>query len=439
MLLRPYQLRDLALINAAPARRILFVATVAYGKSVLIHALAEQEPGRTLVLSNRRQVVGQLADRLGDRATVSTVQAADRRLAAGRLAEPDQILIDEAHKGGGAAQYARILDAFPAARVVGFTGTPTLAILPPSGPFQVVIEGESAAALTAAGMLAPLRYFGVRRQLNLAGVATRGDDYDAASLVAELDRARINGDAVAAYRDHSAGRPCLAFAVSITHAERVQDNFRAAGIASEIMTGGDKPDVRAGKIARLAAGGLLINIDTLTEGFDAPWLHAILDLAPTKSLARHLQRHGRVARAHPGKTAGLVLDCAGNTLRHGTITEARDWLAGDSDPAKKTADGQLFSIRQCQHCLAIHETGPDCCPSCGTTYARERRVSAAVQARLDELAAEEIERARKAAAWARKNEESACRTLADWQALGRRRGHHAGWAFHRFKARASRP
>jgi hypothetical protein len=47
------------------------------------------------------------------------------------------------------------------------------------------------------------------------------------------------------------------------------------------VTRSDKDAERESKLAWLRAGGLLINVDVLMEGYDFDRLHAILDLAPT--------------------------------------------------------------------------------------------------------------------------------------------------------------
>lgn len=124
--LRPYQKKDLDALRQAMqegARRILFQASVGYGKSliILLLALAYQHIGGGVqVLSNRKAVVKQLKGRTGEKQgiAVMTVQAAAARLA--KLTYPKIILVDEFHMGGAAAQYGSVFDAFPDAIIIGF-------------------------------------------------------------------------------------------------------------------------------------------------------------------------------------------------------------------------------------------------------------------------------------------------------------------------------
>lgn len=438
MLLRPYQ-SDLV-ARSAGADNVIIHAPTGAGKTVIQATLAEQESARggwVLALSHRKHLRDSLAAAVGSHGESITIQAAARRI----TRPPTVILIDECHHAVSPT-YRALLDAYPAARRIGLTATTVPGL---SELFSRFESGPSTAELIAAGYLCRPRYVAPALPIDLSGVGVRAGEYDAAALLRAIERSRVAGDAIAAYRQHGAARPALIFCASIAHAEATAAEWRGAGISTAVITGSTPDDERRMLIADLAAGRVaaIASVGVLFEGVDVPAAAVAVLLRPTLSSVVHLQSLGRVLRTRPGKADALIIDCAGNLMRHGTAELDRAWtidgLAGDSDPTRKTADGQLLSIRQCQHCLAIHETGPDCCPSCGTTYARERRVSAAVQARLDELAAEEIERARRAAARARKNEEATCRTLADWQALGRRRGHHVGWAFHRFKARASRP
>lgn len=131
-MLRDYQQLDTDALRRAMqegARRILFEASVGYGKSVVIEYLAAAYSTvgkRVWVLSNRSAVVDQLAKRASHMpgVAVMTIQAADRRRDALALMPAHLVLVDEAHMGGSAAQYARVMDCAPGAHVVAFTGTP---------------------------------------------------------------------------------------------------------------------------------------------------------------------------------------------------------------------------------------------------------------------------------------------------------------------------
>lgn len=442
--LRDYQLTDLEKVRAIirrGGRRILFVATVSYGKTAVFSHIAHSYAARgkrVLILAHRTRLVGQAIERVGfsELITISTIQGVARRLE--RIPAPDVVIVDEAHRGGAGAQYRSVYDAFPDALVLGFTGTPTPDLFSVF-PVEDMVEGETAATLTARGFLAPVRYY-CPSVVDLRGVRTVAGEYDPASLVEALEKSSIAGDAIQSYREHCAGRPTILFAVNVSHGLSIQREFTAAGIHAEVITGKDKETEQERKLAHLYAGGLLIAIDTISEGFSFEELHAIISMRPTRSTALWIQHVGRVARAAPGKAFDLVLDHACNTLRHGTITDCRDWRAVDQPPPKDqvTAEGELFRIRQCEQCYFIAEAGPACCPACGAPFGKERRISFQEKVRLEEIAAAELRRRREEMARAKRREEGQAQSLASLLDLEKQRGYRPGWARARWAARQRR-
>lgn len=438
--LRKYQREDYADLQARIekcARRLLFEGSVGYGKSLIIQRLAHDyadqgEP--VLVLSNRRAVVDQLRKRAAGKSliTTSTVQSIVRRI--DRIQAPALVLIDEAHMGGAAAQYQRVLDAFPDAVVVGFTGSPTPDL------FDVLTEhvpGRTPAWLTEHGYLAPLRYVCPSRP-EIIQARVRNGEYNPDDLLDAMNAKDICGDAIASYRRWCAGRPTLLFAIHVKHAEAVAGEFRADGIPCEVLTGKDNAEETTRKLDWIRQGGLLIAVDKVSAGFDLPDLHAIISLRPTKSAQLWVQQMGRVARVKNDGGPGWVIDHSGNTLRLGTLTLERDWRERDPEVEKdtQTADGDSLAVRQCDACMFIWELpGPSVCLSCGHDCGRDQRISKREKIRLDEIEAAEIERQHQAAKAAeqkaRRSEERQCSTIEDWIALARKRGYKTAWAYKR--------
>ncbi|MGY6410766.1 MAG: DEAD/DEAH box helicase [Alkalilacustris sp.] len=441
--LRGYQEKDVAKLRSAlkaGARRVLFQASVGYGKSLVILLLALAYAaigGGVLVLSNRKAVVKQLKGRTGGRSgiAVMTVQAAAARLA--KLTYPKIILVDEFHMGGAAAQYGSVFDAFPEAIVVGFTGTPT----PES--FKVLpthIKGHDAAWLTVHGFLAPLRYVCPGKP-DLSKVRTKGGDYVVTDLEKAMNRRDICGDAIASYRDHCVGKPTLVFCCTVKHAEDTAEEFRAAGFPCEVLTGKDKQIEEDRKIAHIAAGGLLFAVDKVSAGFDLPNLFAIISLRPTKSKQTWHQQMGRVARPDDDKTWGWVFDHCGNWIRCGYLTEDIDWQEKDQarkSPDQVTEEGEPISLRRCESCLSLFEAPATACPYCGHENGTDNRISKAEKIRVDELTEKEMEDARHALRQRQREEERGAKTLDDFKAIARARGYKPAWAFKRYELRARR-
>lgn len=374
-------------------KSIIFEASVGWGKSVVIQHLCESYSNagkRVLVLSNRSAVVEQLAKRAAHlkETNVTTVQAADRNRDLLTEKPADLVLVDEAHMGGGAAQYQRVLECSPNALKIGFTGTPKPEVF---SRFPAHVKGRDAAWLTENGYLSPLKYV-CPDPLDLSKVKIKQGEYDPADVVEALEKAKIYGRAIDAFRKFADGKPCLGFCVNVKHAETTAEEFRNAGIACEVLTGKDKKADVERKIQFLKSGGLVLSVDKVSAGFDLPELPVILILRPTKSPQLWVQILGRVARAAENKTHGLVLDLVGNAMRLGTLTQKRDWSASDKEnPKMVTEDGENLSIRTCDECMFIFEAGPKCCPECGAVLAKDRRISKAESVRLREMEAAEIE------------------------------------------------
>jgi len=406
-LLRQYQQEDVSALRQAMrggAMRCLFEASVGYGKSVVIEYLAIAYSGagkRVWVFSNRSAVVDQLAKRAAHLpgVQVMTVQAADRRRDALALSPADLILVDEAHMGGSAAQYARVLGCAPGARVVAFTGTPR----PESfDTFPCHIQGKGSRWLTDQGFLAPLRYI-CPDPLDLSRIAVRRGEYDEGQVMEILQDRRIYGNAIEHFRAHGIGVPSLGFCVNIKHAVDTADEFRKARHPCHFLTGKDRPEEVKYKLDSLADGGLVFSVDKVSAGFDLPDLRVLLSLRPTKSKQVWKQQLGRGARAAEGKPYGMVLDLAGNTLRLGTLTEETNWRESEEEQAQRTTEkGESLSVRQCQECMAAFEAGPSCCPYCGASLAKETRIPRSEAVRLREMEEAEIAAQRAAAKEERK-------------------------------------
>ncbi|MCG6111536.1 MAG: DEAD/DEAH box helicase family protein [Paracoccus sp.] len=398
------------------AMRCLFEASVAYGKSAAIEHLAESysRAGKKVwVFSNRSAVVDQLAKLAAHLpgVVVMTIQAADRRRVELTSNPAHLILIDEVHMGGSAAQYGRVMDCAPNARIVAFTGTPKPETF---DTFPCHVQGRGARWLTAQGYLSPIRYL-CPNPLDLRRVAVKRGEYDEAQVVELLQERRIYADALETFRAHGLGVPTLGFCVNVKHAEATAEEFRKAGHRCDVLTGKDRPESVSEKIARLADGGLLFSVDKVSAGFDLPDLRVLLSLRPTKSEQLWVQQLGRVARAADGKPHGMVLDHVGNTLRLGTLTEERDWRNLEATQAQRlTDDGESLSVRTCDECFAAFEAGPTCCPYCDAPLAKDTRIPRAESVRLREMEAAEIEAARQAAKEERKRMGQTIPQLRAW-------------------------
>jgi superfamily II DNA or RNA helicase len=148
---------------------------------------------------------------------------------------------------------------------------------------------------------------------------------------------------------------------------------------------------------------------------------------PTQSLTLHLQQVGRGLRVAPGKQHAVILDHAGNLLRHGLPDEDREWSL---DGISKKRDGSSAPpVRQCMECFGVHAAALSACPYCGRVYAVEGREVQEVAGELQELDLIRMQMARKA-------EVKRARSREALMAVAMARGYKLAWVDHVMRARA---
>jgi superfamily II DNA or RNA helicase len=368
---------------------------------------------------------------------IVSIGTAARRL--DRLQAPDVIVWDECHHIG-AATYEKIYRWASGARHIGLSATPTRLDGKGLGAyFQEMVRGPSVAELMAEGYLSRYRAFAPSAP-NLAGIHTVAGDYNRGELGAVMDDGQIIGDMVRHYREKADGRLAIYFGVSVDHSKHIAATFAASGIPALHL------DASASGLERQRAAiafarreiRVLANVDLFGEGYDLA-SQAGTDVAveavglarPTQSLSLHLQQVGRALR--PQAEAAVILDHAGNCMRHGLPDDDREWTL-EGRKKSKAAPGSGPPVRQCKECFAVHSASLDHCPYCGTVYEIVGREVEEVAGDLVEIS--ELQKHHEFVA--RKIEERACKSLQDWQALARKRGHKIGWAFFMFKAKGSK-
>jgi DNA repair protein RadD len=459
--LRDYQRTAVDAVRAAyaeGARAPLLVAPTGAGKTVMFSyvALSAAERGRrVLILVHRRELIRQSAAKLAaagvrygiiapgntpnrEAVQVASVQTLARRLGDPRYPAPDLIVIDEAHHAV-AGQWATVCKAYPDAKLLGVTATPERMDgkglgVKAGGPFDALILGPSVASLMEQGFLSTTRVLAPAVAPDLSEVRTSMGDFRSGDLEAEMDRPSITGDVVAHYARHAAGLPTIAFCISVQHAVNVAATLREHGWRAVAASGSTPPAERDAAIAGLADGRvqILCSCDLISEGLDVPAVGAVILLRPTKSLGLYLQQVGRGLRPAPGKPNLVVLDHAGNTLRHGLIEADRPWSL-DGRPKGDKAPATM----RCTSCFAIHAPSPSC-PECGHIYPRADEPGEGRQIAQRDGDLTEIDQDKMAALRA-KPLRDLLRSATSREALeeiARARGYKKGWIFHIMRTRA---
>ncbi|CAH6911888.1 putative superfamily II DNA/RNA helicase [Vibrio chagasii] len=372
--------------------------------SALIKNLKESFPRcRVLILSHTKELVGQARDKLktvwpsapvgvyaaglNERDIASDIISASRdsiARAVDKFPPFDLVIIDEAHlinnknEGRYRAIIAHFLAANPSAAIVGFTATPFRSgtaggyIYGQDRLFKGVAHEVKMIELMRAGFLCkitakPVDETGV---IDTSKVATKGGDFCLGQLAKVSEdspqvKLAVDDWKTKAY-DNGRRSNCF-FAVSVAHAEMIQKAVLAVGVECGLVTGETPQDERDLTLARFESGDLpaIVNIATLTTGWDAPRLDCIVLLRPTKSLVLYLQIIGRGLRLHESKQNTLVLDYGENLERFGAIDQA--------SPAEKRKAAPKVQV--CEHCESLVNFYAFTCPECnGQLKEKPRKV-----------------------------------------------------------------
>lgn len=433
--MRPYQGRIIEEVQAnfrAGVRAQVVTAPTGSGKTALaanmLHRAAERGR-RSWFVVHRRELIMQAASAFareglpfgivsagfpsspGKMVQICSIQSLVRRL--DKVAKPTMVVWDEAHHSA-ASSWSTVYDANPQAWHVGLTATPQR--LDGKGLdayFQRIVMGPTVAELIAQGWLAGYKLY-APPGVDATGFTVRMGDYVRSQVEAAADRPHITGCALEHYRRLAPGRTALIFASSIRHSQHVADQFTAAGIRAAHLDG-DTPTAERDQILRQFRAGevtVLTNVALFGEGFDVPGIHCVLDLAPTCSLTNWLQRCGRALRPCDGKDHAIILDAAGNAMRHGLPDDDREWsLAGrEEKPQSRVA------TRTCPECFYVVRPWEKVCPDCGHVFAPKPREIATVAGDLEEVDPAALRAARK-------REERDCDTVEALTELGRKRNY----------------
>jgi len=145
-----------------------------------------------------------------------------------------------------------------------------------------------------------------------------GGDFDQEILAKTLDHQALNQAAASLYRDRFDNTPGIVYAAGVEHAYNLAQEFRAAGLAAEAVSGRTPPVKLAETLAAYERGeiNVLINAQLLAEGWNSPRATVCMHLAPTASRRVYQQRVGRIMRTHPRKEAGVVVDFVPKSATH---------------------------------------------------------------------------------------------------------------------------
>lgn len=275
--------------------------------------------------------------------TFATPQSAWRQIK--RFGPIDYFIVDEAH--GFRLELKSIkklvdgaLEINPFARFIGLTATPFfmkgVKVVPLSqgGLFSSKVydltTGRNFNRLVREGYISPIVAPTVRfPQIDLEGVKTSGEDYDEKQLA---DAAmKITEEVVTVGLDNlEARKHVMWFGVNVAHAKMIRDSLEGRGESVTLIYGDLDKGERLEGIREFLAKETrhIVSVATLTTGFNAPHVDALVLVRATRSHILFRQMVGRGFRPYAGKEDCLVLDAGGNFARLGAINA--DLEQGDS-------------------------------------------------------------------------------------------------------------
>jgi superfamily II DNA or RNA helicase len=321
------------------SRRYRFRHPTASGKTIAAAGFVEAARGLgVLILTHRRLLVSQFkrdlttegyGDRFADPVlrgakpaqtnpiTIQTYAWFARHGSELDRTTYDLVLCDEAHTALGEKTSAAIR-AFHEPLYIGMTATEHLIAKQVSDVFPASVDDLPLADAARRGLIAPLRCLRVPPAAAVNSVPIVGGDFEERALAAALDHQALNQAAASLYRDRFGSTPGIVYAAGVDHAYNLAQEFRAAGLKAEAVSGRTPPARLAETLAAYERGeiNVLINAQLLAEGWNSPRATVCMHLAPTASRRVYQQRIGRIMRIHPRKEAGIVLDFVPKASTH---------------------------------------------------------------------------------------------------------------------------
>lgn len=334
-------------------RKGIIVAPCGSGKSVIIANLAIRLKQRCLVLQPSVELLTQNYNKYvayGYKASIfsASLKTKDtsenvifatigsiKNLGKETLGELKYIILDECHlfPPESESMIKQLFNRFKRARRLGLTATPfrlwngtdievncrysSLRMINSTVPrilndFIKVIQIKD---MYDKGYLCPIKYYDVPYKSKLLLNSTGSDYTDECMKKAFIDNQTLDKIKYICCNSRDKINKGLIFVTSIDEAELVASVIPDCKAVTAHTSKKDRviiiDEYKRGKIK------YLVNVATLTTGFDVPDLDMIIIARPTISLALYMQILGRGIRPYPGKKSCAVFDLVGNHKKFG--------------------------------------------------------------------------------------------------------------------------
>lgn len=360
----------------------LVVCPTGTGKTqIFCDVIRRVQPGRTLVLAHRSELITQAVNRLWSFDIEASIEMADQyanesewerapvvvstiqtqcagRRGRGRMTAFDPydfqlVVCDEAHHYV-APSFKRVVDYYrqnSSLKVLGVTATPDRADEYALGQVfeSVAYDYEILDAINDGWLVSVEQQMVNIEGLDFSHVRTTAGDLNGADLAAVMEAEKnLHGIASSAI-EIIGNRRTLCFTVTVRQAERLSEIFNRHRPEMANWICAQTPKDERFRIFNDFSSGrtqVLVNVGIATEGYDNPGVEVVVQARPTKSRCLYAQMIGRALRPLTGcvdhweeaedrkiaigesaKPAALILDFVGNSGKHKLMTTA-DILGG---------------------------------------------------------------------------------------------------------------
>lgn len=339
--LRPYQVNAESEIYrqwALGCKNVLLRMPTGGGKTPTFASIISKEPGASVVIAHRSELVSQSAMALarydvrhrviGPASLVklcSQIQIAefgrtfvDPNAKVGvagvntliNRSDPwfQQVrlwVIDESHHLTRNNSWGKAVEMFPHARGLGVTATPGRADgkglgRHADGYFDTMVHGPEPAELINTGYLSKYKIFCPPSDVDISRVhVTSSGEFNQQELASAIHASRtIVGDAVKHYLERTPGKLGISFTVDVESATELAAAYRQAGVPAEVITGKTPPLLRAHIMRRFRNREILqlTNVGIVGEGVDVPAVEVVSMLCHHNSYNLYAQEFGRMLR-----------------------------------------------------------------------------------------------------------------------------------------------
>jgi len=333
----------------------IIVAPTAFGKSIVIAAIAKELGEKLLVLQPSKELLEQNYNKfitLGGEASIYSASMGSKELGdvtyatigsiikiAGKFRElgVTKIIIDECDRYPRAksGQLRRFVDGMKATHVLGLTATPLKlqTNMGDTGPysklvmltnkskhgmfFKFILHVSQIQDIVELGYWTPLEYQSYDFDTGALVYNSSGAEYTNDSIARSYENQNIGNKIVKKIAELQNRKSILVAVPTIEQATNLAKRIPSAAV----VHGGTPKDERRRIIEEFRNQQIrvIVQVNVLTVGFDYPELDCLITGRPTASISWWYQFVGRGTRIHDNKKDCLVVDFVGSVEKFGKV------------------------------------------------------------------------------------------------------------------------